>query len=108
MIHKRIPIAKLQPADNLRDEVQISLENLSIEEVENIQRAPQVWDIEDFRMISDGNNRIAYCAREGAEDVLVEYCGQCPEEYLFILEEDIKKAKELRKQGIFTAYDFFK
>ena len=59
-------------------------------------------------MISDGNNRIAYCARQGAKDVLVEYKGHCPEEFLFILEQDIEKAKQLRQQGIFSPYDFFK
>ena len=108
MVYERIPIIELQPADTLREDVQVYLAEFSIEQVEGIQRPPQVWDIENFRMISDGNNRIAYCASKGAEDVLVEYKGSCPEEFLFILEQDIEKARQLRSKGIFSPYDFFR
>ncbi|MEA3329576.1 MAG: hypothetical protein U9Q06_02420 [Nanoarchaeota archaeon] len=102
-----IPIHQLQPSDNLRAETQEELAKLTLEEIDQLIHPPQVWNVGEFLLVSDGNNRIAHQATRGKAEVLVEYFDG-PGEYAFLLDGDIKRARELRKRGIFTPYDLYK
>lgn len=102
---KRFKIADLQPGAVLNENTIRYYSSLSSEEFSRLSK-PQVWDIksEGWLLISDGNNYTSFCAKNGEEEIEVQYCGD-PGNFLFLLDAELEKAKLLRLKGIKSHYD---
>lgn len=102
---KRFKIAELQPGAVLNENTIRYYSSLSSEEFFKMPK-PQVWNIESegWLLISDGNNYTSFCAKNGQEEIEVQYEGD-PGNFLFLLDAELEQAKLLRSNGIKSPYD---
>jgi hypothetical protein len=105
----KVKISELQPTDTLRKEQIEFFSKLNIEEILSLNPQPQIWDIDGWQIVTDGNNRLGYLSKQEIEYLEFEKIDkEIAERYGFPLEEEIKRAEELMNQGVYSLKDLWK
>ncbi len=72
--------------------------------ISEIERLPEVWKTNIGNVISDGNNRAYFLAKEGESEMLVKYRGELTP-FGYNHTTIVDDAENLQKMGIRTVYD---
>ena len=104
-----VELDMLQPTDALREEEIKCLAGLTFRDIQSILPLPQVWDLGDYQILTDGNNRMAVLSRKGVRYAKAQVLDvQTAERYCFPIEEELKRAERLRAQGVYSLGDLWK
>lgn len=105
-----IRLEELQPTDALREPSLFYLESLSNKQLIDLG-LPEVWQTPSSLLISDGNHRAAIQAKRGIKEIKVDYKKLSPSLFASFeseFESMIERAQNMRKQGVYNPYDFWR
>ena len=97
----------LQPTDYLRPESMLFLSSLSFEDLRSLG-LPQVWQVGDSYVISDGNNRAAQIVSRGCKETAVDFQGDLFDSMAGFEEIVLERAERLRGEGVYSVYDLLR